>query len=219
MKALGQAPANLQVQFARALAQNQAGAGSLFAAVEKGQAPAGLLLDIHIRDRFPKERVAALTENLLKPSAEAERLIADRIAEYREKGGNAEQGKKIYVTNCAACHKFDGIGADIGPQLEGIGNRGIERMVEDIIDPNRNIDVAFHYTIAVLKDGRVVTGLKRREVGQSVVFATIEGKEITIQKNEIERQAKSPASIMPTGFGLAIPSPDFRNLLEYLLEG
>ena len=219
LKALGQAPANLQVQFARALAQNQAGAGSLFAAVEKGQAPAGLLLDIHIRDRFPKERVAALTENLLKPSAEAERLIADRIAEYREKGGNAEQGKKIYATNCAACHKFDGIGADIGPQLEGIGNRGIERMVEDIIDPNRNIDVAFHYTIAVLKDGRVVTGLKRREVGQSVVFATIEGKEITIQKNEIERQAKSPASIMPTGFGLAIPSPDFRNLLEYLLGG
>ncbi len=219
LKALGQAPANLQVQFARALAQNQAGAGSLFAAVEKGQAPAGLLLDIHIRDRFPKERVAALTENLLKPSAEAERLIADRIAEYREKGGNAEQGKKIYATNCAACHKLDGIGADIGPQLEGIGNRGIERLVEDIIDPNRNIDVAFHYTIAVLKDGRIITGLKRREVGQSVVFATIEGKEITIQKNEIERQAKSPASIMPTGFGLAIPSPDFRNLLEYLLEG
>lgn len=51
------------------------------------------------------------------------------------------------------------------------------------------------------------------------MFATIEGKEITIQKNEIERQAKSPASIMPTGFGQAIPSPDFRNLLEYLLEG
>ena len=77
--------------------------------------------------------------------------------------------------------------------------------MEDIIDPNRNIDVAFHYTIAVLKDGRIITGLKRREVGQSAVFATIEGKEITIQKNEIERQAKSPASIMPTA--LVRPSP------------
>ena len=146
--------------------------------------------------------MAALTENP-SPGAEAERLIADRIAEYREKGGNAEQGKNLRH-NRAACHKFDGIGVDIGPQLEGIGNRGIERMVEDIIDPNRNID-ASDYTIAVLKDGRVVTGLKRREVGQLVVFATIEGKEITIQ-NEIERQAKSSASIMPTGFGLAIPS-------------
>ena len=75
------------------------------------------------------------------------------------------------------------------------------------------------FSVAAAPDGRVVTGLKRREVGLSVVFATIEGKEITIQKNEIERQAKSPASIMPTGFGLAIPSPDFRNLLEYLLGG
>ena len=97
-----------------------------------------------------------------------------------------------------------GIGGDIGPQLEGIGNRGIERMVEDIIDPNRNIDVAFHYTISLLKDGRSITGLKRREVGQSIVFATLEGKEITIRKSEIEQQTKSSASIMPTGFGKAI---------------
>ncbi len=217
LQALGQAPATLQVKLARALSQNQAGASQLLAAVERGKAPAGLLLDIHIRDRFPEDRVAALTKNTPKPDAEIERLIADRIAEYREKGGNAGQGKKVYATNCAACHKRDGIGADIGPQLEGIGNRGIERLVEDIIDPNRNIDVAFHYTIAVLKDGRVITGLKRREVGQSIVFASIDGKEFTIQKNEIERQAKSPASIMPTGFGQAIPAPDFRNLLEYLL--
>ena len=95
----------------------------------------------------------------------------------------------------------------------------MDRLVEDIIDPNRNIDVAFHYSIAALKDGRVITGLKRREVDQTVVFATIEGKEIVIQKSEIENQVKvkSPASIMPTGFGQAIPASDFRDLLEYLL--
>ena len=217
LKALGQAPAELQIKLARALAQNQAGAKRLLTAVEKSQAPTRLLLDIHIRDRFPKNRVAALTKNAPNPSAEVERLIADRIAEYREKGGHAEQGKKIYATYCAACHKRDNIGANIGPQLEGIGNRGMERLVEDIIDPNRNIDVAFHYSIAALKDGRVITGLKRREVDQTVVFATIEGKEIVIQKSEIENQVKSSASIMPTGFGQAIPAPDFRNLLEYLL--
>ena len=219
LKALCQAPAELQVKLARALVQNQAGANRILTAVEKSQAPAGLLMDIHIRDRFPKDRVAALTKNTPKPSAEVERLIADRIAEYREKGGHAESGKKIYATYCATCHKRGNIGADIGPQLEGIGNRGVDRLVEDIIDPNRNIDVAFHYSIAALKDGRVITGLKRREVDQTVVFATIEGKEIVIQKSEIENQVKvkSPASIMPTGFGQAIPASDFRDLLEYLL--
>ena len=217
LKALGQAPADLQVKLARALAQNQAGAKRLLVAVEKGKAPAGLLLDIHIRDRFPKERVEALTKNIVKPSAEAERLIADRVAEYREKGGDAEQGKIVYATNCAACHKLSGVGGDIGPQLEGIGNRGVERLVEDIIDPNRNIDVAFHYTIVQLKDGRLITGLKRREFNQAVVFATVDGKEITVRKAEIERETKAPASIMPTGFGQIIPAPAFCNLLEHLL--
>ncbi|MED6315157.1 MAG: c-type cytochrome, partial [Verrucomicrobiota bacterium] len=210
-------PADLQVKLARALAQNQAGAKRLLVAVEKGKAPAGLLLDIHIRDRFPKERVEALTKNIVKPSAEAERLIADRVAEYREKGGDAEQGKIVYATNCAACHKLSGVGGDIGPQLEGIGNRGVERLVEDIIDPNRNIDVAFHYTIVQLKDGRLITGLKRREFNQAVVFATVDGKEITVRKAEIERETKAPASIMPTGFGQIIPATAFCNLLEHLL--
>ena len=217
LKALGQAPADLQVKLARSLAQNQAGAKRLFAAVEKGQAPAGLLLDIHIRDRFPKERVDKLTKNILKPSAEAEWLIADRVAEYREKGGDAEQGKTVFDTNCAACHKFGGVGGDIGPQLEGIGNRGVERLVEDIIDPNRNIDAAFHHTIVHLKDGRVIIGLKRRNIDQAVVFATVDGREITIRRAEIERETKAPASIMPSGFGQVIPAPAFRNLLEHLL--
>ena len=90
-------------------------------------------------------------------------------------------------------------------------------MVEDIIDPNRNIDVAFHYTIVQLRDGGVVTGLKRRDIDQAAVFATVDGKENTIRKAEIERETKAPISIMPTGFGQVISAPDFRNLLEHLL--
>ena len=217
LKAVSIAPAELQIKLARVLAQTPSGAKRLLNAVQNSQAPAGLLLDIHIRDRFPKEQVVELTKNTPKPSIEVERRIADRIVDYREKGGDAKKGKEVYARNCSACHKFGNIGGDIGPQLDGVNNRGLERLVEDIIDPNRNIDIAFHYSIVELEDGRVLTGLKRRVIDESIVFATVDGKETTLQKNQIKLQRKLPLSIMPTGFGHSIPKGEFSDLIEYLL--
>ena len=217
LKAIGIAPAEFQIKLARALGKTQSGAKRLFTAVQNSQAPAELLLDIHIRDRFPKEQVLELTKNIPKPNEEVVRMIADRIFDYREKGGDARKGKEVFDRNCAACHEFGGFGGDIGPQLEGINNRGLERLVEDIIDPNRNIDIAFHYSIVEMKDGRVIAGLKRRVIDESIIFASVDGKETTLQKNQIKLQRKLPLSIMPTGFANSISKVEFSNLIEYLL--
>ena len=110
-----------------------------------------------------------------------------------------------------------GQGGNIGPQLDGIGNRGVERLVEDILDPNRNVDVAFRYSIVKLKNGQTVLGLKRREVGQSIVFADVAGVESSIAKADIASQEETTRSLMPEAFGQAIPQEDFRDMLEFLL--
>ena len=51
----------------------------------------------------------------------------------------------------------DGSGGLVGPQLDGIGNRGLERLVEDVLDPNRNVDRAFRTHLLTLKNGDVIT--------------------------------------------------------------
>ena len=55
-------------------------------------------------------------------------------------------GKRVYDQNCAICHQIDGQGGLVGPQLDGIGGRGLDRLLEDILDPNRNVDHAFRTT-------------------------------------------------------------------------
>ena len=220
-KAIGEVPADLQLQFARSLARNRLGAKALLGAVESGQAPAGLLLDSQVKGSLPKavaQRVASLTADLPKPNAEAERLIADRVAAFRETGGDAVKGRAIFATYCAACHQKGEQGGRIGPQLDGAGNRGVDRLVEDILDPNRNVDVAFRYSIVKLNNGQTVLGLKRREVGESIVFADIAGTESSIAMADISSQEQTMRSLMSEAFGQAIPSADFNNLVEYLLS-
>jgi putative heme-binding domain-containing protein len=122
------------------------------------------------------------------------------------------------VKNCAACHKIGNEGAVIGPQLDGIGQRGLERLCEDILDPNRNVDGAFRSTLFTLKDGEVVSGLFRREEGETIVLAESTGKEITIARKDIAERRDSEVSLMPENFGELLSAEDFSDLMAFLLS-
>jgi putative heme-binding domain-containing protein len=116
------------------------------------------------------------------------------------------------------CHQLDKVGALVGPQLDGVGNRGADRLIEDILDPNRNVDNAFRTTLVILNDGDVQSGLFRREEGETVVLADSTGKEISIPKKEIKERRQSESSLMPDNFSDVIPVDDFNNLISFLLS-
>ena len=65
---------------------------------------------------------------------------------------DAGRGQVAFKKHCSSCHRVGAEGALIGPQLDGIGNRGLERVLEDVLDPNRNIDAAFHTTVLALDE-------------------------------------------------------------------
>jgi putative heme-binding domain-containing protein len=123
----------------------------------------------------------------------------------------------VFTKTCAVCHQIDGKGAVIGPQLDGAGNRGLERLVEDILDPNRNVDPAFRYSIVTLKNDTTITGLQRREEGETLVFADATGKEVTVAKKEIADRKESELSLMPANFGEALTDEQFYDLMAFLL--
>ena len=130
----------------------------------------------------------------------------------------ASRGRELFAKHCAACHQVQGKGAVIGPQLDGIGNRGIERVLEDVLDPNRNLDAAFHVAVLVLSDGRVLTGLPRRKEGKSLILAGRDGKEFSVLERDVEERRTSKTSIMPDNFSTVIQPDEFPDLLAYLLS-
>ena len=116
------------------------------------------------------------------------------------------------------CHTLANKGAKVGPQLDGIGIRGLDRLLEDVLDPNRNVDQNFRLTILTLKDGRVVRGLVLREEGQVLVLADDKGKEVRVSKDDVDERTTSQQSPMPATLSDQIPEPDFYNLMAFLLQ-
>src|SRR5439155_19652527 len=121
------------------------------------------VLDRLVAAKLPQfdERFTKLTNGLASVSGELQKLIDARRAGFDREQASAELGRAVFEKTCALCHQIDGKGAVVGPQLDGIGNRGLERLCEDVLDPNRNVDPSFRYSIITLKDDTTITGLQR----------------------------------------------------------
>ena len=136
----------------------------------------------------------------------------------RRRTARSEEGTTVFEKNCGICHQLGGKGAKVGPQLDGIGSRGLDRLVEDILDPNRNVDQAFRVTVLALENGQVVSGLLLREEGEILVLADAQGKEMRIPRSSVDERKTSPLSPMPANFTDQISGEDFNRLLDYLLS-
>jgi len=144
----------------------------------------------------------------------------DRAARLRLERGQLvpARGARVFEKSCANCHQLEGKGARVGPQLDGIGSRGLERLLEDVLDPNRNVDQSFRVTNLALQSGQIVSGLLLREEGQVLIVADSQGKEVRVPKTTVEERSTAQLSPMPANMADQIPEPDFNDLMSYLLK-
>jgi putative heme-binding domain-containing protein len=144
-------------------------------------------------------------------------LIAARAAAFAKSKPDLEVGANVFKMNCAACHQIKGEGGLIGPQLDGIGTRGPDRLCEDILDPNRNVDAHFHLHTLTLKDGTTFAGFLKAELGEVKLLVDATGKEHRLSKKDITKSEVTPMSLMPPTFGQTMDEETFCDLLGYLL--
>jgi len=223
--ALKSLPLKSQEKLAYTMASAKFSAETLLAGIENGAISPRVLQRVGVNNRLkaskPRDweaRVQALTAKLPPADDARDKLLAERRLACTTAPGKADTGKLVFTRQCAACHRVGSEGALVGPQLDGIGQRGLDRLCEDILDPNRNVDRAFRSTLLVLKDGEVTSGLFRREEGELVVLADVTGKEITVPKKDIAERRESETSLMPENFGELMTPVEFADLMAFLLS-
>ena len=203
----------------------QTGADKLLEAVAAGKASARLLQERAVEVRLNqaqlpdlKARVGKLTRGLPPADQRVQDLLRRRREGFLAAKTDTALGAKVFEKSCANCHQIANKGARIGPQLDGIGIRGIDRLLEDTLDPNRNVDQAFRTTILTLNNGQSLSGLLLKEEGEVLVLADQQGKEVRVPKKMVEERATSQLSPMPANLAEQISEPDFYHLLAYLLR-
>jgi putative heme-binding domain-containing protein len=217
------APYRFQIRFAALAGTSGELTASLIGRMTEGKAPAGLLQDRGLRERLLQAADAStrvllqrLATSLPSEDETLQKLLTERRNAYQRTQPNPQRGREVFVAACAACHQIHGEGGLVGPQLTGIGSRGEERLFEDVLAPNRNVDHAFWTTTLRMKDGETTSGLFRRQEGELLVLANAAGTEFSVAIADIAERRETNVSVMPSNFGDAIPAEDFTHLMGYL---
>lgn len=115
------------------------------------------------------------------------------------------------------CHRVQGNGQWIGPDLSTIGVKyGKEELIRSILSPSAAIGYSFRSVVVGLNDGRIVTGLPVEETADKLVLKTAEGQRVSIPVRSIEERRTSDVSLMPEGLAQAMTDDELVDLLAYL---
>ena len=134
----------------------------------------------------------------LRSTAEARRTVS--VA------GDAVRGQSIFAGKgeCATCHRVNGVGSRVGPDLSSVGQlrRSVE-LEQSLLDPTAEVLAANRSYRVVTRDGTTVTG------------RLLNHDTFTVQLLDSNEQLRSfeKASLRDHGF-MATPMPSYRARLN-----
>lgn len=132
--------------------------------------------------------------------------------------GDVIRGRKHFRKHCSSCHKLEGDGSNVGPDLTGLTNRDPQWLLTAILDPNRDVDQRYVTWSAISNDGRLISGLVVEETAATIRMRESGGREHTIQRETIEHFRGSSTSLMPEGFEKELSVEDIADLIAYVID-
>jgi putative heme-binding domain-containing protein len=129
------------------------------------------------------------------------------------------RGKLLFKKTCAACHRLEDEGTEVGPDLlSALGSKTPEALLIDILDPSREVDPRYIDYVVTLKDGRVLTGLIAAETASSITLRRAEKAEDTLLRTQIDDIQATAKSLMPEGLEMQLDPREVFDVIAYLLQ-
>ncbi len=134
--------------------------------------------------------------------------------------GDARAGRRVFFhpgIGCARCHRVDGLGGDVGPDLSTIA-RGMdaEKLFTSIYAPSREIGPENATRVVTTKDGRTLEGLLAQQPDGALLLKAALGAPIRLRPTDIAGDTRSDVSLMPEGLQETMTVQSFRDPLAFL---
>jgi quinoprotein glucose dehydrogenase len=153
---------------------------------------------------------------------ESNRPAGDDLRSYREclVGGNAEAGQRIFLekpeVSCVRCHRLNGEGGEVGPEVTGVGARQTrEYLLESIVFPNKHIAAGFESVLITMKNGTGYAGTLKSETTELIEVNSPEDGLLRLKKEDIQTRERG-LSGMPEELRQVLTRQELRDLVEFL---
>ena len=142
------------------------------------------------------------------------------------KGRSFENGRNVFhAVGCVKCHRFDGMGGAVGPDVSSVRSKFTHRdLLEAILEPSKVVSDQYAATNVALKDGRVVTGLmvelaEGAAKGDVLIYTSDpNAAPVRVKRSEIKATKKSSVSQMPAKLLDVLNRQEMLDLLAYLMS-
>ncbi len=131
-----------------------------------------------------------------------------------------EAGRRIFfharVGQCGTCHRRDGRGAVVGPDLTLVGRQGDRvSLLRSLLEPDRDVAPQYRAHVLQLTDGTAFTGMLLRSSNVEV-YRDLTGRERRFAPEEIDEAHELRTSVMPAGLPLGLTDRELRDVLAWL---
>jgi putative membrane-bound dehydrogenase-like protein len=145
--------------------------------------------------------------------------VIDRYAKALEASpsvNSMDNGKRLFAQHCAPCHRIDGVGLNIGPDISDSRTQSALQLLVAILDPNRAIDNNFFRTTVRMNDSTVHDGIVIEESSQHITLKSANATALVLEKRDLESIQASGVSLMPEGIETQMDPTSMSDLLGYI---
>jgi putative heme-binding domain-containing protein len=129
----------------------------------------------------------------------------------------AANGKVVFASNCAVCHKVNNEGYDFGPKLTEIGSKyAKDGMLKAIVYPSEGISFGYEGWVLKMNDGSETMGIISSKTKTDIELKMPGGIVQKIKLSSVKSMEQMKTSMMSAGLHTAMSQQEMADLLAYL---
>ena len=131
---------------------------------------------------------------------------------------DARSGQALFATHCSSCHRVQGNGPDVGPDLTLIQKKfDSEGLLDAMVNPNAGVMLGYEPWLVTTISGETYFGFLVAEGAKAIVIKDLTGKKTSVATASIVSKKKQNGSIMPEPSTLNLSEQNLADLAEYLM--
>ncbi len=167
--------------------------------------------------KHPKKEIAKQASAVFADATSATRAaVVEKFKPALKLMGDATKGKAMFAQVCISCHKLDGVGIELGPDLRSVVQHDAEKLMNSILDPSAIIEPGFMAYNCTLKSGEQLYGVIATETSASLTLKLAGNLTKSVLRSEIASLQSTGTSLMPEGLEAALTPQSLADLIAYL---